>query len=162
VRDNLITEKYAALKTQKERLSYLRALAIQSLIYEAARVFNENEESILNGSFTHSLLDKCKYKAQLNDIIAISVDKMYRSKEVIEKEIKGYRVITTLLDVFTTAVNNKYDAKETGFDKLILALIPEEYQLLQDDLYKRLLGVCSFISGMSDRYAILLFDKVKA
>ncbi|HIP48990.1 MAG TPA: deoxyguanosinetriphosphate triphosphohydrolase [Lutibacter sp.] len=160
VRDNMISEKYTALKTQKERVSYLRALAIQSLIYEAARVFTENEEAILNGSYAYSLLDKCRYEAQLNDIIAISIDKMYRSKEVIEKEIKGYRVLTTLLAVFTTAVNNKYEEKTTGFDQLVLELIPSDYNLVKEDLYDRLLGVCSFIASMSDRYATLLYEKV--
>ena len=161
VRNNLITEKYTALKTQKDRLSYLRALAIQSLIYEAAKVFTKNEEAILAGDFPHSLLDKCQYEAQLNDIIKISVEKMYRSKEVIEKELTGYRVLTDLLEVFTTAVNNKYEGKTTGFDQLVLQLLPTEYSNIEDDLYTRLMGVCSFIAGMSDRYAVLLHAKIK-
>lgn len=160
VRENLIKEKYYGLKTQKDRLSYLRALAIQSLIYEAARVFNENETAILAGTFSHSLLDKCRYEAQLNDIINISVEKMYKSKEVIEKEITGYRILTNLLDVFTSAVNNKFDGKPTGFDKLVLELLPDEFCNISDDLYERLMGVCAFVAGMSDRYAILLHRKI--
>mgnify|MGYP000740058138 CR=1 FL=1 len=35
------------------------------------------------------MLEKSKYEAQINDIIKISVNKIYRSKEVIEKEIAG-------------------------------------------------------------------------
>ncbi len=161
VRNNLITEKYTALKTQKDRVSYLRALAIQSLIYEAAKVFTKNEEAILAGDFPHSLLDKSQYEAQLNDIIKISIEKMYRSKEVIEKELTGYRVLTDLLEVFTTAVNNKYEEKTTGFDQLVLRLLPTEYSNVGNDLYTRLMGVCSFIAGMSDRYAVLLHAKIK-
>lgn len=161
VRSNLIPEKYYGLNTQKDRVSYLRALAIQSLIYEASRVFIENEEAILNGTFTHSLLDKCKYEAQLKDILDISIEKMYRSREVIEKEITGYRVLTDLLDVFTTAVNNDFEGKSTGFDQLILELLPEEFKEIKGNLYERLLGVCSFIAGMSDRNAILLHRKIK-
>ena len=161
VRNSMITEKYSGLKTQKDRLSYLRALAIQSLIYEASRIFIENEEAIMNGDFPHSLLDKCKYEAQLKDILDISVEKMYRSKEVIEKEINGYRVLTDLLDVFTAAVNRDFEGKATGFDKLVLQLLPEEFKELKGNLYERLLGVCSFIAGMSDRNAILLHGKIK-
>ncbi len=160
VRNNMITEKYTALKTQKDRVSYLRALAIQSLIYEAAHVFVENETLILNGNFPHSLLDKCRYEAQLNDIIKISVEKMYRSKEVIEKELKGYHVLTQLLEVFVTAINNKYEGNTTGFDKLVLQLLPKEYSDISEDLYTRLIRVCSFVAGMSDRYAILLYQKI--
>ena len=161
VRENLITEKYRALKTQKDRVSYLRALAIQSLIFEAARVFIENETTILEGSFSHSLLDKCRYEAQLDDIINISVEKMYRSKEVIEKELTGYRVLTDLLNVFITAVNHKFENKTTGFDQLVLELLPDEYNNKQEALYDRIMGVCSFVAGMSDRYAILLHSKIK-
>jgi dGTPase len=160
VRGNIIKEKYYGLKTQKDRLSYLRALAIQSLIYEAARVFIENESVILSGTFSHSLLEKCRYEAQLKDIINISIDKMYKSKEVIEKEITGYRVLTNLLEVFTTAVNNKFEEKPTGFDKLVLELLPDEYNNLGDNLYDRLMGVCAYVAGMSDRYAILLHKKI--
>ncbi len=161
VREIIITEKYAALTTQKDRVSYLRALAIQSLIYEAVHVFVKNEKAILEGSFSHSLLDKSRYEAQLKDIINISIDKMYRSKEVVEKEIQGYRVLTKLIDVFTTAVNNQYEGKATGFDQLVLELIPDEYNLIKEHLYDRLMGVCSFIASMSDRYAILLYEKIK-
>jgi len=160
VRSNMITEKYTALKTRKDRISYLRALAIQSLIYEAARVFIENEEKILKGTFTHSLLDKCRYEPQLKDIIKISVQKMYKSKEVIEKELTGYRVLTGLLEAFTTAINNKHNGTTTGFDILILHLLPDQYHNTTADLYTRLMGVCSFVAGMSDSYAILLHKKI--
>ncbi len=160
VRENLIKEKYNALKTQKDRVSYLRALAIQSLIFEAAAVFIEHEDAILQGNFPHALLDKCRFEAQLTDIINISVDKIYKSKEVVEKEINGYRVLTNLLNVFTSAINRDYEGKATGFDRLVLSLLPDEYRIFKDSLYERLMGICSFIAGMSDRYAILLNDKI--
>ena len=160
VRENMITEKYTALTNQKDRLSYLRALAIQTLIFEAASVFIKNETAILAGEFPHSLLAKCKYEAQLKDIINISIEKIYRSKEVIEKELTGYLVISDLLDVFITAVNNKNDGTMTSFDRLVLALLPSEYSKIDAPLYNRLMGVCSFVASMSDRYAMLLHGKV--
>ena len=66
---------YYQLKHKKDRLSYLRALAIGTLINEATKVFLENEEAILNGDYPYSLLEKCKYEAQINDIIKLSVEK---------------------------------------------------------------------------------------
>jgi dGTP triphosphohydrolase len=53
-------------------------------------------------------MDKSKYKAQMDDIIKISVDNIYKNREVIEKEIVGYQIIQTLLDKFITAliINN--------------------------------------------------------
>jgi dGTP triphosphohydrolase len=45
-----------------------------------------------------------KYKAQMDDIIKISVDNIYQSREVDRKEIVGYQIIQTLLDKFITAL----------------------------------------------------------
>ena len=161
VRDTINTEKYYQLTTKQDRLSYLRALAIGNLINEAAKVFIENEAAILKGNYHISLLDKCKYEAQINDIIKISIDKIYRSKEVVEKEISGYRVLGDLLDVFITAVNNSFDGKATNYDKLLINLLPEKFQTLHDSLYHRILLICNFIAGMSDSSAILLHKKIK-
>ena len=161
VRDTINTEKYYQLKTKQDRLSYLRALAIGNLINEAAKVFIDNEAEILLGDYHISLLDKCRYEAQINDIIKISVHKIYRSKEVIEKEISGYRVLADLLDVFITAINNSYDGKASNYDELLVNLLPEKYQKLHNNLYERILSVCSFIASMSDGAAILLHKKIK-
>ena len=161
VRDTINTEKYYQLKTKQDRLSYLRALSIGNLINEAAKVFIENEASILRGDYHISLLDKCRYEAQINDIIKISVNKIYRSKEVVEKEISGYRVLADLLEVFISAMNNSYDGKATNYDALLLNLLPEKFQNVHDSLYLRILSVCSFIASMSDGAAILLHKKIK-
>ena len=160
VRDSIDSKKYHSLKHKKDRVSYLRALAINTLINEAVTIFLENETAILNGNFDKSLLDKCKYEAQINDIIKISVSKIYKSKEVVEKEVSGYRIIADLLDVFVTALNNKYVGKESNFDKLILNLLPKEYQTETDNLYNRIMQICSYVSRMSDSYAIRTHKKL--
>lgn len=161
VRDTINTKKYNALNNTQDRISYLRALAIGNLIQEAARIFIENEVSILKGDFQHSLLDKCKYEAQISDIIKLSVEKIYQSKEVVEKEIAGYQVIADLLEVFITAANHKHAGQPSNYDKLILMLLPDRYKALPDDLYKRILSICSLIANFSDSYAILLHKKIK-
>ena len=51
-------------------------------------------------------MSKSKYKAQMEGIIKISVDKVYKSKEVIEKELTGYKVLNFLLKTFTNSVIN--------------------------------------------------------
>ncbi|RPD96656.1 deoxyguanosinetriphosphate triphosphohydrolase [Aureibaculum marinum] len=161
VKDTINTEKYHQLTTKRDRISYLRALAIGNLINEAAKVFLENEEKILAGQYQISLLEKCKYEAQINDIIKISINKIYRSKEVIEKEISGYKVLADLLDVFITAINNTFLQTPSSYDELIMSLLPEKYKNINDNLYDRILSICSFIASMSDGSAILLHKKLK-
>ncbi|AUC16586.1 deoxyguanosinetriphosphate triphosphohydrolase [Tenacibaculum sp. SZ-18] len=160
VKDTIDIKKYHSLKHKKDRVSYLRALAIGVLINEAVDMFLSNEEEILKGTFSNSLLDKCKYEAQMNDIIKISIEKIYRSNDVVEKEVAGYKIIADLLDVFVTALNNKYKGEQSNFDRLVLNLLPEEYRTLKDDLYERILQTCSYVASLSDGYAIRLHKKI--
>ncbi|GAA3601075.1 deoxyguanosinetriphosphate triphosphohydrolase [Flavivirga amylovorans] len=161
VRDTINTKKYHQLKHTQDRVSYLRALAINTLINEAVTIFMEHEDAILNGGFDCALLDKSKYEAQINDIIKISVEQVYQSKDVIEKEIAGYRVLSDLLDVFIAAINNFHENKVSNYDKLVLSLLPKNHTESQDSLYNRIFKACSFVSNMSDSYAILLFNKIR-
>ena len=65
VKDRINTAKYHELALMKDRLSYLRALAISTLIEDAVQIFLKNEEAILEGSFSTALLDHSQYKAQI-------------------------------------------------------------------------------------------------
>jgi dGTPase len=162
VKDSIDSSKYNSLTTKEDRISYLRALAIGSLINDAVKVFVENEEEILKGNYPFALTDKSKYKAQMDDIIKLSVKNIYQSREVIEKEITGYQIINTLLDKFITAYNNKYDGKATNIDSLLLQVIPEKYLLQKDSLYERLLHMCHFVSMLTDGNAVLYHKMISA
>ena len=162
VKDTIDTAKYQTLTTKEDRISYLRALAIGNLINDAVRVFIENEEAILQGKFHFALTDKSKYKAQMDDIIKLSVRNIYQSREVIEKELSGYQIINNLLDKFITAYNNNHDGKATNYDKLLLKILPEKHHLEKETLYERLLHICHFISMLTDGKAVQLNKIVTA
>nr|WP_315249835.1 deoxyguanosinetriphosphate triphosphohydrolase [uncultured Flavobacterium sp.] len=162
VKDSIDTSKYKTLETKEDRISYLRALAIGSLINDAVKVFIENEEAIMKGEFPFALTDKSKYKAQMDDIIKISVDNIYQSREVVEKEIVGYQIIQTLLDKFITAFNNKHEGKMSNYDNLILKMLPEKHHLEKENLYERLLHICHFVSMLTDGNALLFYRTINA
>jgi dGTPase len=161
VKNSIDTKKYHTLKFKKDRVSYLRALAINTLINEAVTIFLDNEEKILRGEFDKSLLDKCAYEAQINDIIKISISKIYRSKDVVEKEIAGYKIIADLLDVFVTALNNDQNGDPTNYDRLLLNLLPKEFKVKSDAVYERIMAICTYVSRMSDSYAIRIHKKIQ-
>jgi dGTPase len=91
----------------------------------------------------------------------LSVEKIYQSKDVVEKEIAGYKIIADLLEVFITAVNNTYNHTASNYDKLILLLLPDKYKEIDDNLYTRILNICNLIAYFSDGNAILLHKKIK-
>ncbi len=121
----------------------------------------DNEEAILNGQFSISLLDKSKYEAQINDIIKLSINKVYQSKDVVDKEIAGYQILNSLLNTYSKAVNNTFLGKATNYDKLIMKGLPSTLDFNTDSLYVRLLNVCHYVSLMSDSQAIIEYRKIK-
>jgi len=162
VRDSINTEKYHQLSNTTDRISYLRALSINTLIKECAEIFMKNEAEIIQGVFQSSLLDRSKYKAQISDIIKISVENIYESKEVIEKEIAGYNLISVLLESYITAANNMHAGNPNSYDKLILSLLPKTIDLNKPDLYSRILEICHYIASFSDSQALLVYKKITA
>jgi len=160
VKDSIDVDKYKTLTTKEDRISYLRALAIGSLINDAVRVFSENEEAILEGKFPYALTDKSKYKAQMDDIIKLSVKNIYQSREVIEKELVGYQIIQTLLDKFITAFNNKFEGKTSSYDGLLLKMLPDKFIEEKENLYNRLLHICHYVSLLTDGNALEIYKTI--
>ena len=161
VRDTINTKKYHLLTSTEDRLSYLRALSINTLIADASRIFLENEDAILKGEFDCALLDKSKYKAQINDIINISIEKVYKSKDVVQKEIAGYAIIGKILDVFCISMIKQAEGTETKYDKLILSLLPSKYSdNTNTTKYNILLKVSCFVASLTDGRVVDLFNKI--
>ncbi len=161
VKDTINTKKYNSLSYREDRLSYLRALAINTLIQDAVSIFITHEESILNGTFEVSLLDKSKYKAQIDDIISLSVKNVYQSQEVVEKEIAGYTIISDILDVYIEALMGKMNGTPSNYHKLILRTLPSCYQRTDTSVYEILLDTCCYVASLSDSAAVHIHNKIK-
>lgn len=161
VKDRIDTKKYNAMSLTEDRLSYLRALSIQALIQDAVRIFVENETAILQGSFSTSLLSKSTFKPQIKDIIALSIEKIYESREVLEKELAGYKVISNILDVFTTALMNQRSNMMSNFDKILLQSVSYAVHNIQElSVYELLLDASCFVASLSDSAAVNLHNKI--
>lgn len=161
VKDTINTKKYNSLAYREDRLSYLRALAINTLIQDAVSIFITHEESILKGTFEVSLLDKSKYKAQIDDIISLSVQNIYQSQEVVEKEIAGYTIISDILDVYIEALMGKMNGNPSNYHKLILRTLPAFYQRTDTSVYEILLNTCCYVASLSDSAAVHIHNKIK-
>lgn len=156
VKDQIDGKKYAQLAFTSQRLSYLRALAINSLIHEAVTRFSKFESEILAGTFEQSLLDKSQFQAQMNDIIQLSIKKVYQSKEVIQKEVVGHRALSILLEHYTRAAVNAFKGNTHVQDRLLLSLLPEGVPMAGTTLYETLLNASCFVASLSDGKALQL------
>ena len=156
VQGSLDVKKYTSLQYRSQRLSYLRALAINKLISDAVTLFMNYEEEIFSGSITHALMDKSSYKAQMEDIIKISIQKVYESPEVIQKEIVGYKVINSLLEGYVMAAYRAHLNKANTYDKLLLKAVPPGTLSTHQSVYDTLLSAVSFVASLSDGKALAL------
>ncbi|MFO7719305.1 MAG: dNTP triphosphohydrolase [Gillisia sp.] len=161
VKNSINTSKYNSLTTTADRLSYLRALAINTLITEAVALFLKNEEAILAGEFHHSLFDKSSYEAQIKDIIKISVERIYQSEEVINKEIAGYKMLSHLLDTYTQAFLPDETTPESNFNNLVRRSVPKLVLPEGQSLYTSLIQICSFTASLTDGNTVASFEKYK-
>ena len=102
-----------------------------------------------------------KFKLQnLVELNSNDSEKIYESKEVIEKEVAGYNIINKLLDTFISSVNRYYEGNQTSYDDLILKLLPSTTNLNHDNLYSRLLEICHYVASLSDRKALNVYNKI--
>ncbi|AWW33140.1 deoxyguanosinetriphosphate triphosphohydrolase [Echinicola strongylocentroti] len=163
--DKFQEEKLNSLKSSAQKLAILRAMAIGKLVEETVATFRLYEEAMLKGEFDQALTDCIPSADALEKITKLSVKKIYRSQPVLEKEAAGFQVLEGLLEVFSTALYNQYyDTQNfSGKDKSILRLLPETFKMNKEMQmpYILLRNLIDFISGMTDKYALSLYRKVK-
>jgi len=149
-------------KDEKDRIGYLRAIAISELVSELAKVFLDDEKNILIGKFESDLIGEIKRANALKLIKDISIKNIYKSRSVVEREVAGYEVLGGLLDTFINAYNEAFEEKISSKHRAVLALLPGRIsEEIPEDLYLRLLRIIDFISGMTDSFAVSLFRKIK-
>jgi deoxyguanosinetriphosphate triphosphohydrolase, putative len=161
--DKFDEQKFNAKQSLHEKLGTLRAMAINELVYQTVRVFVENEVKLLDASFDSSLISLIEASDALKKIQSLSIERIYRAKIVLEKEVAGFEVIEGLLDVLVAAVYRITEGHASNKDKTIIRLLPEEIKnyLKDGQLYLNMRIILDFISGLTDSHALTMYRKLK-
>lgn len=160
------TKYDTVINTDKRKFSYLRSLVINTLINEVIEVFKNKYDEILRGQFDQELL-----KMINNDTIIEAIESIkslvkkyvYKSSDVLTLEATGYEVLGGLVSEFIEA-SNYHDSAEVGLSRKhtkYFDLLPDEYKSSDKDYYIRYLRICNYVAGMSDSYALNLYQKLK-
>lgn len=146
------------LDDPNEKIAYLRSIVIGKLVEDSARVFLDNEEAILGGRYAGTLLDGVDntLRQAYADCSATAWGKIYNAREVVDIEIAGNRIITYLMDALVEAVMNP----ERNSSRLLLNIIPGQYDTRTGSVYGRLQSALDHVSGMTDVYALDLYRKL--
>ena len=141
-----------------EQVAYLRSSVIGLLVGECTRVFLEHENEILDGDFEGSLIKHIAPipAAAYRHCAEVSGEKIYRSRDVLDIELAGFRIISTLLELMIDAVHSPRKA----YSQLLINRVSSQYNINADTLYERIQAVLDYVSGMTDVFALDLYRKI--
>ena len=146
------------LTDENERVVYLRACVIGKLENECVKVFVENEDKILDGTFEGSLIKNTpeRIRNAYKACSELSVCRIYNSKPVLDVELSGYKIIETLMQTFIDAACHP----DRFHSKQLINLVSSQYDIHSEDLETRIMAVLDYICGMTDVFALDIYQKI--
>ena len=139
-----IKENIAIVSDVNEQIAYLRSSVIGQLVSECSQVFLDNEAAIMNGDFKGTLIKNIPPRsAEAYKLCSkLSKQKIYKSQEVLDIELAGYKIIRTLMEHFVEAVLHP----EKTYSKQLLSRIPEQYETNSPNSYGKVQAILDYIS----------------
>lgn len=146
------------LEDLNEKVVYMRACVIGKLENECVNAFVEHEDEILAGTFKGSLID-CISEVQAKayqTCAALSMKQIYRSRPVLEVELSGFKIMATLMEQMVEAVMHP----DRFYSQQLIERVSSQYDINAEDLETRLMAVLDYITGMTDVYALDVYQKI--
>lgn len=140
-----------AIGNADERIGAFRAKAISALTFQCLEVFKENYEAIMSGLFDDELTDYIKQKEEFGRVKQ-SKSAIFGKSKIVALEYAGRSAIHGLLDIYLSALQQWSEGKK--FAKSLIGTLPEQYQPIPSDHYLNILKIVTFISRMTDSFAI--------
>lgn len=146
------------LTDNNEKIVYMRACVIGKLENECAKAFLDNEEEILAGTFKGSLIEHISplQREAYTACTQLSKRRIYCSKPVIDIELSGYKIMETLLQQMIEAVMNP----DRYYSQQLIGRVSNQYDINNARLENRIMAVLDYISGMTDVYALDIYQKI--
>ena len=144
---------------------------IGKLVRKCTQVFIDHHDELLNGTLEKPLLAYVDCQEPLRSIERRSTRDIYQHRAVAEVIGAGFEMVSGMLDIFVPCVNEMAleadGGKRASFrSRRLSALLPDMEANLADaewrrSSYLRLLRVLDYVSGMTDSYAVSLYQKLK-
>ncbi|WP_318432576.1 dGTPase [Photobacterium leiognathi] len=206
VDDSVVDEGYllkisqTAMKRSKEQkfnshhayILTLRTTLVNDLAMYAAERYVDNHDLVFSGDFDESLLDGCgKYNLATETLRILAIDNVFNHAEVENLELKGYAVISGLLEIYSPLIKlsfsefkilaqsnrlKSHPIETRLFHKLsskhkdtYFSAVSELYHLDTPsktekliEIYHRARLVIDYISGMTDGFALEEYQNLSA
>jgi dGTPase len=138
------------------------------MIEEIINSFVERYDEIMNGELEEEIIDISK-ASDIRKAYKILQYKVFDDKNIVKKEIAGWEAIYGLLKIFTKASESP-DFKTAGntYESRLYKMISSSHRKIFEEIesyenveYKKLQLIVDFITGMTDSYAINLYQELK-
>ena len=141
-----------------EKVIYMRACVIGKLENACAQTFIDHEEEILSGTFHGCLIDSIPepQRTAYKRCTEVSFQKIYKSKPVLDVELSGFKIMETLMEIMTEAAVHP----DRFYSRQLISRVSSQYDITSPDLETRLMAVVDYISGMTDVYALDIYQKI--
>lgn len=141
-----------------EKVVYMRACVIGKLENECTNTFLEHEEEILNGTFNGCLTNNMAETQRLayKRCTEVAFKKIYKSKPVLDVELSGFKIMETLMEAMTEAAVHP----DRFYSRQLISRVSSQYNINSPDLDTRIMAVIDYISGMTDVYALDVYQKI--
>ena len=83
-------------------------------------------------------------------------DNISKSRPVLDVELSGYQIIQTLMEKFINAAVHP----ERFYSKHLISRVSSQYDIDAPDLETRIMAIIDYISGMTDVYALDVYQKI--
>ena len=146
------------LTDENEKVVYMRACAISKLENECVKAFVDNEKAILSGTFTGCLIDHISplQRKAYEHCAEVSKKRIYCSKPVLDVELAGYKIMATLMEQMIEAAVHP----DRYYSQQLIGRVSSQYDINSDDHETRIMAVIDYISGMTDVYALDIYQKI--
>lgn len=168
----------------------LRTKLVNDLANYASTRYIDNHQAIFDGSFDEPLINgKDEFYYATETLRNVAVSNVFSSKEVESLELKGYAVISGLLDIYSPLIEMDFDSfKELAKDNFskkhpietrlyhklsskhkntYLSSVEKIYESSEasqidklNELYSRVRLIIDYISGMTDHFSMSEFQEL--
>ncbi|WP_418554070.1 dGTP triphosphohydrolase [Prevotella sp.] len=141
-----------------EKVIYMRACVINALERACVDTFMRHEDEIMKGEFSGSLIDSIddRLVRAYRNCTELSKKKIYKSKPVLDVELSGFKIMDSLMEVMTEAAVNP----QRFYSRQLISRVSSQYDISAPDLETRIMAVIDYISGMTDVYALDIYQKI--
>ncbi len=151
---------------EQDRIAFLRSRAVRSMTDGVIAAWQDSQSLIMEGNGPKDLIGASSYRANGENIRDLCEKKIYKEPKKLQLEAAGYHMIHQLFDIFGNMIDELLTTKDAqslnARNQGLFQLLPEEYRrrLSHSDAYTSYLVLVDYISGMTDRFVLDLFQRL--